>query len=176
MALWWTTRISGTGANQTQHLFVEEVNVSQQELGRAVGRVPKTDGSMSEFEDVTDSLKRVVEEAAREALNGQFEKLGLQFINLHPTIRAIMERAAISTGDAAQQVESFVRLVAMADQYNLTEEQKEYALVKAYEQHGERLAKSEKVGGSGQDEATSQPSPTDPSEAPVPDGPPDSQN
>ena len=37
----------------------------------------------------------------------------------------------------------------------------------------ERLAKSEEVGGSGQDEATSQPSPTDPSEAPVPDGPPD---
>ena len=63
----------------------------------------------------------------------------------------------------------------MADQYNLTEEQKEYALVKAYEQHGERLAKSEKVGGSGQDEATSQPSPTDPPVAPVPDGPPDSQ-
>jgi hypothetical protein len=129
-----------------------------------------------EFQDVTDSLKRVVEEAAREALIGQFEKLGLQFTNLHPTIRAIMERGAISTGDAAQQVESFVRLVAMADRYNLTEEQKEYALVKAYEQHGERLAKSEEVGGSGQDEATSQPSPTEPSEVPCPDGPPDSQN
>jgi hypothetical protein len=121
------------------------------------------------------TLKRVLEEAAREALIAHFEKLGLQFTNLHPTIRAIMERAAISTGDAAQQVESFVRLVGMADQYNLTEEQKQYALVKAYEQHGERLAKSEKVGGSGQDEATSQPSPTDPPVAPVPDGPPDSQ-
>jgi hypothetical protein len=131
---------------------------------------------MSEFQDVTDSLKRALEEAAREALIAHFEKLGLRFSNLHPTIRAIMERAAISTGDAARQVESFVRLVAMADQFNLTEEQKGYALVKAYEQHGERLAKSEKVGGSGQHEATSQPSPTDPSEAPVPDGPPDSQN
>ncbi len=84
---------------------------------------------MSEFEDVTGSLKRVVEEAAREALIAQFEKLGLRFSNLHPTIQAIMERAAISTGDAAQQVESFVRLVAMADQFNLTDEQKEYALV-----------------------------------------------
>src|SRR3954463_7243706 len=115
---------------------------------------------MSEFQDATDPLKRLLEEAAREALIAQFEKLGLQFTNLHPTIRAIMERAAISTGNAAQQVESFVRLVAMADQYNLTEEQKEYALVKAYEQHGERLAKSEKVGGSGLD--ASQPSPTDP--------------
>src|SRR5215213_8742452 len=76
---------------------------------------------MSEFEDVTDSLKRALEEAAREALIAQFEKLGLQFSDLHPTIRAIMERAAISTGDAAQQVESFVRLVAMADQFNLTD-------------------------------------------------------
>ena len=100
---------------------------------------------MSEFQDATDPLKRLLEEAAREALIAHFEKLGLQFSNLHPTIRAIMERAAISTGDAARQVESFVRLVAMADQYNLTEEQKEYALVKAYEQHGERLAKSEEV-------------------------------
>ena len=104
---------------------------------------------MSEFEDVTDSLKRVVEEAAREALIAQFEKLGLQFTNLHPTIRAIMERAAISTGDATQQVESFVRLVAMADQYNLTEEQKEYALVKAYEQHGERLVGRRQRSGRG---------------------------
>jgi hypothetical protein len=131
---------------------------------------------MSEFQDATDPLKRVLEEAAREALIAQFEKLGLQFTNLHPTIRTIMERAAISTGDAAQQVQSFVRLVAMADQFNLTDEQKEYALVKAYEQHGERLAKSEEVGGSGQDEATSQPSPAGPLEAPLPDGPPDSQN
>ena len=130
---------------------------------------------MSEFEDVTEPLKRVLEEAAREALIAHFEKLGLQFTNLHPTIRAMMERAAISIGDAAQQVESFVRLAAMADQYDLTDEQKQYALVKAYERHGERLGKCEKVGGSGQDEATSQPSPTEP-EAPVLDGPPNSHN
>src|SRR5215213_5190927 len=49
----------------------------------------------------TDPLKRILEGAAREALIANFEKLGLQFSNLHPTIRAIMERAAISTGDAA---------------------------------------------------------------------------
>jgi hypothetical protein len=104
---------------------------------------------MSEFQDVTDSLKRALEEAAREAFIAHFEKLGLQFSNLHPTIRAIMERAAISTGDAARQVESFVRLVAMADQYNLTEEQKEYALVKAYEQHGERLVGRRQRSGRG---------------------------
>src|SRR3954465_7136595 len=109
--------------------------------------------SVSKFQDATDPLKRALEEAAREALIAHLEKLGLQFSNLHPTIRAIMERAAISTGNAAQQAESFVRLVAMADQFDLTDEQKEYALVKAYEQHGERLAKSEEVGGSSQNKA-----------------------
>jgi hypothetical protein len=131
---------------------------------------------MSEFQDATDPLKRVLEEAAREALITEFEKLGLEFSNLHPTIRAVMQRAAVSTAHAKQQVESFVRVVRMADQYSLNDQEKEYALVKAYEQHGERLAKSEEVGGSGQAEASSQPSPTDPSEAPVPDGPPDSRN
>src|SRR3954462_13246607 len=123
------------------------------------------EGSVSEFQDATDPLKRVLEEAAREALTAEFEKLGLQFSGLHPTIRAVMERAAISSAHAKQQVESFVRVVAMADQYSLTDEQKEYALVKAYEKHGVRLVKSEEVGGSGQDEATSQPSPTDPPDA-----------
>src|SRR3954470_20487936 len=107
------------------------------------------EGSVSEFQDAKDPLKRVLEEAAREALTAEFEKLGLQFSRLHPTIRAVMERAAVSTAHAKQQVENFVRVVGMADQYNLTEEQKQYALVKAYEKHGERLAKSQEVGGSG---------------------------
>ena len=58
---------------------------------------------------------------------------------LHPTIRAVMERGAISTADAKQQVDSFVRVAALADQFNLTDEQRDFALVKAYEQHRERL-------------------------------------
>ena len=53
-----------------------------------------------------DPLKRVLEEAAREALSAECEKVGIRFSNLHPTIRDVMERAAISTGDAKQQVES----------------------------------------------------------------------
>jgi hypothetical protein len=126
---------------------------------------------MSEFPNPTEPPKRVLEEAAREALTTEFEKLGLEFSNLHPTIRAIMECAAVSTAHAKQQVENFIRVVAMADQYSLTDEQKEYALVRAYEQHAERIARSQEVGGSGLD--ASQPSPAGPPEAPYPpDGPP----
>ena len=132
---------------------------------------------MSLFQNASfEPLNRSLAEAASEALTTAFEEVGLQFSNFHPTLQAVMKRAAISSAHAKQQVERFVRVAAMADQYDLSDEQKQYALVKAYEQHGERLAKSEKVSGSGQDEATSQPSPTAPSEAPVPDGPPDSQN
>ena len=50
-----------------------------------------------------------------------------------------MNRAAISSARAKQQVERFVRVAAMADQYDLSDEQKQYALVKAYERHGERI-------------------------------------
>ncbi len=116
-----------------------------------------------------DPLKRVLEEAAREALSAECENVGISFSNLHPTIRDVMERAVVSTAHAKQQVESFVRVVGMADQYSLTDEEKEYALVKAYEQHGERLAQAEEACGSDLDVW---PSATNPSEAPVPDGPP----
>ena len=50
----------------------------------------------------------------------------------------------------------------MADQYSLTDEEKEYALVKAHEQHGERLAQAEEACGSDLDVW---PSATNPSEA-----------
>jgi len=125
---------------------------------------------MSEFQNATEPPKPLLDEAAREALSAEFENLGLQFSGLHPTIRAVMERAAVSTAHAKQQVESFLRVVAMADQYSLTDEQKEYALVRAYEQHAEHIAKSQEVVGSCLD--ASQPSPAGRSEAPVPDGPP----
>jgi hypothetical protein len=115
-----------------------------------------------------EPLNRSLAEAASEALTTAFEEVGLQFSSFHPTIRAVMNRAALSSAHAKQQVERFVRVAAMADQYDLSDEQKQYALMKAYEQHAERLAKSEEVGGNGQDEATSQSSPTDPSEPPVP--------
>src|SRR5215217_9608994 len=75
-------------------------------------------------------LNRAASEAAREALAAEFEGIGLDFSDLHPTIRAVMERGAVSTADAKQQVESFVRIAALADQFNLTDEEKDYALVK----------------------------------------------
>src|SRR5829696_10433977 len=88
---------------------------------------------------VFERLNRAVSEAAREALAAEFEGIGIVFSDLHPTIRAVMERGAISTADAKQQVDSFVRVAALADQFNLTDEQRDYALIKAYEQHRERL-------------------------------------
>jgi hypothetical protein len=97
-------------------------------------------------EPTANPLGRVLEEAAREVLVTEFEKLGLDFTRLDPTIRAVMERAAISPAQAKAQVESFVRVAALADQYSLTDDQKAYVLVKAYEQHGQRLAKSQDAG------------------------------
>ena len=67
-------------------------------------------------------------------------------------IRVVMERGAISTANAKQEVEKFFRIAAMADRFGLTSQQKQYAIVKAYEQHGERLAEVQEVGRGGQDE------------------------
>jgi hypothetical protein len=86
-----------------------------------------------------EPLNRSLAEAASEALTTAFEEVGLQFSSFHPTIQAVMKRAAISSAHAKQQVERFVRVAAMADQYDLSDEQKQYALVKAYERHGERI-------------------------------------
>jgi len=83
---------------------------------------------MSEIKHpVFERLSRAVSEAAREALAAEFEGIGILFSDLHPTIRAVMERGAISTADAKQQVDSFVRVAALADQFNLTDEQRDYA-------------------------------------------------
>ena len=49
---------------------------------------------------------------------------------LHPTIRAVMERGAISTADAKQQVDSFVRVAAPSSSVQLTDKQRDYALIK----------------------------------------------
>jgi hypothetical protein len=95
---------------------------------------------MSEIKHpVYERLNRAVSEAARGALAAEFEGIGILFSDLHPTIRAVMERGAIPTADAKQQVDSFVRVAALADKFNLTDEERDYALVKAYEQHRERL-------------------------------------
>ena len=95
---------------------------------------------MSVFQNASfEPLNRSLAEAASEALTTAFEEVGLQFSSFHPTIQAVMKRAAISSAHAKQQVERFVRVAAMADQYDLSDEQKQHALVKAYERHGERI-------------------------------------
>ena len=51
--------------------------------------------------------------AARDALAHQFRKLGLEFSGLQPTIRTVMKRAVIATGDVRQQVERFILVARM---------------------------------------------------------------
>ena len=76
--------------------------------------------------------------SARHYLVLQFDKLGLTYFSLHPTIRAVMERAVISTGDVQQEVERFIQVARMADQPDLSDEDKRHVLEKAYERHGRK--------------------------------------
>ena len=76
------------------------------------------------------------EASARDSLARQFEKLGLSYSSLHPTIRTVMERAVIVTGDVQQEVAKFIRVARMADRPDLSDEDKRHALEKAYERHG----------------------------------------
>ena len=74
--------------------------------------------------------------SARDALAHQFQELGLEFSSLHPTIRTVIEQAVISTGDVRQQVERFILVARMADQLDLSDEEKRHVLEKAYECYG----------------------------------------
>jgi hypothetical protein len=47
-----------------------------------------------------------------------------------------MEQAVISTGDIRQQVERFILVARMADQLDLSDEEKRHVLKKAYERFG----------------------------------------
>ena len=76
------------------------------------------------------------EASARDSLARQFEKLGLSYFSLHPTIQTVLERAVVSTGDVQQEVERFIRVARMADQRDLSDEDKRHAVEKAYERHG----------------------------------------
>jgi hypothetical protein len=73
--------------------------------------------------------------AAQDALADQFQKLGLEFSSLHPTIRTVMAQPVISTGDVRQQVERFILVARMADQHDLSDEEKRHVLEKAYERY-----------------------------------------
>jgi hypothetical protein len=89
---------------------------------------------------VFESFKRALRErTTREALAFEFQKLGLDYASFDPIIRTTMEGEAISTGDVRQQVEKFLRVARMADQYDLSEAEKKYVVVKAYERHRETM-------------------------------------
>ena len=77
------------------------------------------------------------EVAAQGALAHQFRKLGLEFSGLQPTIRTVMKRAVIATGDVRQQVERFILVARMADQQDLSDQEKRHVLEKAYERYGQ---------------------------------------
>jgi len=49
---------------------------------------------------ILERLNRAASEAAREALTAEFDARGLDFSDLHPMIRTVMERGAISTANA----------------------------------------------------------------------------
>src|SRR5687768_13713116 len=80
--------------------------------------------------------------AAQDALAHQFRKLGLEFSGLQPTIRTVMKRAVIATGDVRQQVERFILVARLADQQDLSDQEKRHVLEKAYERYS--VAKSGK--------------------------------
>src|SRR5688500_16775621 len=86
-----------------------------------------------------EALKRALQEVTREALTAEFQKLGLDYASFDPIIRSTMELAAISTGGVRQQVESFIRVARMVDEYDLSDGEKSYALVKAYERHRQTM-------------------------------------
>ena len=46
-----------------------------------------------------------------------------------------MERAVIATGNVRQQVERFILVARMADQQDLSDEEKRHVLEKAYERY-----------------------------------------
>ena len=80
---------------------------------------------------------KFAETLARDALAHEFDRLGLAFSTLHPTIRAVMERAVVSSGNVGQQVEKFLLVARMADQHDLSDAEKRYVLEKAYERFGQ---------------------------------------
>jgi hypothetical protein len=93
---------------------------------------------MPEWEGA-EALKRALQEVTREALTAEFQKLGLNYASLDPIIRSAMELAAISAGGVRQQVESFLGVARMVDEYDLSDAKKGYALVKAYERHRQTM-------------------------------------
>ena len=89
------------------------------------------------------SFKRARQEkAVRQALTAEFGQQGLDFASFDPTIQWTMVMAALASGSVQEQIEGFKRVAAkIAEQDDLSHELKRELVVRAYEAHGERLAK-----------------------------------
>jgi glycine cleavage system regulatory protein len=77
------------------------------------------------------------EKHIREALTAAFKRRGVDLAQFDASIRSIMVAAAFSTG-VEEQVEAFIRLARVAEQFDLPDDLRRELAVKAYRSYGER--------------------------------------
>ena len=82
------------------------------------------------------------EKHIREALTAAFKRRGVDLAEFNANIRSIMVAAAFSTG-AEEQVEAFIRLARVAEQFDLPDDLRRELAVKAYRSYGESLPSAE---------------------------------
>ena len=82
------------------------------------------------------------EKHIREALTASFKRRGVDLAELDASIRSNMVAAAFSTG-VEEQVEAFIRLARVAEQFDLPDDLRRQLAVKAYRTYGEILPSAE---------------------------------
>ena len=82
------------------------------------------------------------EKHIREALTAAFKRRGVDLAEFDASIRSIMVAAAFSTG-VEEQVEAFIRLARVAEQFDLPDDLRRELAVKAYRSYGENLPSAE---------------------------------
>jgi len=82
------------------------------------------------------------EKHIREALTAAFKRRGVDLAEFDASIRSIMVAAAFSTG-VEEQVEAFIRLARVAEQFDLPDDLRRELAVKAYRSYGESLPSAE---------------------------------
>ena len=82
------------------------------------------------------------EKHIREALTAAFKRRGVDLAEFDASIRSIMVAAAFSTG-VEEQVEAFIRLARVAEQFDLPDDLRRELAVKAYRSYAESLPSAE---------------------------------
>jgi transcriptional regulator NrdR family protein len=82
------------------------------------------------------------EKHIREALTAACKRRGVDLAEFDASIRSIMVAAAFSTG-VEEQVEAFIRLARVAEQFDLPDDLRRELAVKAYRSYGESLPSAE---------------------------------